>query len=355
MQGSRVLRAAAAVGGAATLLASAMVPANSATTMQVAMMQGADACVALTFDDGPDATLTPKLLSVLESKNAVATCFVVGSRVKEWPDPVAREATDGDEVGNHSWDHPALPSLSSPAALSELTRTDDVISQVIGHVPDVTRAPYGSMSSRIASLSDRTYVAWNIDTLDWEYPDVDRITRSALQATNGSIILMHDIHPRTIDAVPGIIDGLRQRGFRLVTVGDLLSGSCGGKPLAYGLPFDVAPSPAPVATASGGSGTPKPAAGGRRGRQWPRRRSLRQRPHSRPTAPLTASTTSATSPLPAVTFRPAVAAAACRAGSRLAAATIGASRAAHVSVPAGSASRSWRISTMAQARPRWVP
>jgi hypothetical protein len=79
-------------------------------------------------------------------------------------------------------------------------------------------------------------VAWNVDTLDWRYPDVERITRVAVsEAVNGSIILMHDIHPRTIDAAAGIIDGLRARGFRLVTVSDLLGGSCGGQESGYGV------------------------------------------------------------------------------------------------------------------------
>jgi peptidoglycan/xylan/chitin deacetylase (PgdA/CDA1 family) len=248
-QGGLRLRSLVVLGLAATLAAPAVATAST-PPVQVSMMRGADACVALTFDDGPDATLTPKLLSVLESKNAVATFFVVGSRVKTWPDPVAREATDGDEVGNHSWDHPALPSLASPAALSELTRTDDIISEVTGHVPDVTRAPYGSLSPRVAALSDRTYIAWSIDTLDWKYPDVDRITREALKATNGAIILLHDTHPKSVEAVPGIIDGLRQRGFRLVTVADLLSGSCGGTPAAYGVPAPKAVPATPPLVAS---------------------------------------------------------------------------------------------------------
>src|SRR4051812_39144050 len=161
--------------------------------LQVSMMQGAQSCVALTFDDGPDSDLTPKLLSILESKGVKATFFVVGSRAQSFPDPVLRANNDGDEIGNHSWDHPVLPSLASDAALRELTRTDDAIQKIIGHMPAYTRAPYGSISSRIVGLSPRTFVAWNVDTLDWRYPDVARITNVAVsKAVNGSIILMHD-------------------------------------------------------------------------------------------------------------------------------------------------------------------
>jgi peptidoglycan/xylan/chitin deacetylase (PgdA/CDA1 family) len=210
-------------------------PTSSQTSaLQIARVVGGAACVALTFDDGPDPTLTPKILSELEAKSAVATFFVVGSRVQQWPDPVRQAAADGDEIGNHSWDHPVLPSLGNDAVVSELTRTDAVINKAIGHDPDVARAPYGSMSPRVASLSPRRYIAWNIDTLDWKYPDANYITNAALKAVSGSIILMHDIHPRTVDAVPGIIDGLRARGFQLVTVAQLLSGTCGGQQVAFG-------------------------------------------------------------------------------------------------------------------------
>src|SRR3954466_7881907 len=80
--------------------------------LQVAMMQGAQPCVALTFDDGPDVHLTPKLLSILEAKRVNATFFVVGNRAATWPDLVLRAHNDGDEIGNHSWDHAVLPSLT---------------------------------------------------------------------------------------------------------------------------------------------------------------------------------------------------------------------------------------------------
>jgi peptidoglycan/xylan/chitin deacetylase (PgdA/CDA1 family) len=235
----------------AAAFCSASPAAAAGMPLQVSMMQGAQGCVAITFDDGPDATLTPKLLAILEDKHAVATFFVVGSRAQTWPDPVIRANNDGDEIGNHSWDHPALPSLSSPAALSELTRTDEVITKLTGHPPAVSRAPYGSMSPRVAALSPRTYVAWSVDTLDWKYPNVAAITKAAAsRATDGGIILMHDIHAKTIEAVPGIIDGLRARGLQLVTVSQLLGGQCGGTPAPFPLPPAPAQQPPAVVAAT---------------------------------------------------------------------------------------------------------
>ena len=161
-----------ATGAVACLASAAAAAAVGSAPLQVSMMRGGQACVALTFDDGPDATLTPKLLDILESKNAVATFFVLGSRVQMWPDPVMRAAADGDEIGNHSWDHPVLPSLGSAMALGELTRTDDEIDKVIGQDPDVTRAPSArsasaSPASRRAPLSPGASTRWigNIRTL----------------------------------------------------------------------------------------------------------------------------------------------------------------------------------------------
>ena len=203
--------------------------------LQVARMSGGAACVALTFDDGPDIKLTPQLLATLEEKGVPATFFVLGNRAATWPDLVAREYRDGFEVGNHSWDHPHLTKLTADAALRELTRTDDIIAKITGQVPVLTRAPYGELSDHIAQLSNRTFVAWSVDTLDWRYPNADRIVETAVsKATDGSIILMHDIHPESIAAVPRIIDGLGARGFRLVTVSELLDGSCGGREIAFG-------------------------------------------------------------------------------------------------------------------------
>src|SRR4051794_11964200 len=123
----RRVRAAAAA--AAAITGASLCGTALAQPLQVAMMQGAQACVALTFDDGPDATLTPKLLSILEAKGVHASFFVVGFRAANLPDIITREDRDGDDVGNHSWDHPVLPSLDSTAALRELTRTDDTIKQ----------------------------------------------------------------------------------------------------------------------------------------------------------------------------------------------------------------------------------
>jgi peptidoglycan/xylan/chitin deacetylase (PgdA/CDA1 family) len=225
-----VVRSAA---GVAAFIVSVAASAALAGPLQVAEMQGADTCVALTFDDGPDVDLTPKLLSILESKGVTATFFVVGYRAALWPDIVRRAAADGFEIGNHSWNHPALTALATESAARQISRTDEQVNQIIGRRPSVIRAPYGSLSWRIASIDSRTFVGWDVDTQDWLHFSQWRITdRAVNRARNGSIILMHDIHRTTIAAVGDVIDGLRARGFRFVTVSALLGGVCGGTPVS---------------------------------------------------------------------------------------------------------------------------
>ena len=197
--------------------------------LQIAEMQGADACVALTFDDGPDEALTPALLTVLEQKGVTATFFVVGYRAALWPNIVRRAAADGDEIANHSWNHPQLTALGTAAAARQLSRTDEQVSQIIGKKPSIIRAPYGLLSYRIAGLETRPFIGWDVDTEDYVHFSRSRIAARAIErARNGSIILMHDIHRTTVAAVPDIIDGLRARGFRFVTVSALINGACGG-------------------------------------------------------------------------------------------------------------------------------
>ncbi len=228
------------------LVASLVSTAALAGPTQVARMDGADRCVALTFDDGPDPAVTPRILSTLEAKGAKASFFVVGFRAEIAPDVVQRADRAGFDVGNHTFHHAELTKLSSSAALAELTTNDALITQLIGHAPVFTRAPYGSLSYRVANLSARKYVAWSVDTNDWRYFDAARLKRVVLsEAVNGGIILMHDLYPTTADALPDIIDGLRGKGFRLVTLSDLLGGACGGKPIGYDLVGD-----APVASAA---------------------------------------------------------------------------------------------------------
>lgn len=204
-------------------------------------------CVALTFDDGPDQVLTPKLLDILAAENVKATFYVVGQRVAAWPGIVQRAFQEGHEIGNHTWDHPQLTSLSSREVQAEFSKTDAAIKAATGVAPATIRAPYGSQSARIAEIAaPRPLVLWDTDTLDWLHQDRDYVTRAADRAPVGKIVLLHDIHRPTIAAVPGIIKDLKARGLSFVTISEFLAGRCGrGTSIAFR--SNVAPTMAAIA------------------------------------------------------------------------------------------------------------
>lgn len=182
-------------------------------------------CVALTFDDGP-GPYTAELVSILQQRNVPATFFLVGDRVHRAPDLVATLADAGLEVGNHSSHHDELTFLGPREIEHDLAATSRAISAITGRQPVLLRPPYGSRNPTVDTVSKKLGMAeilWNVDTLDWRYPDPDRIRHAAVNPSRrGSIILMHDIHRTTVAAVPRIIADLQRRGFTLVTVTQLL-------------------------------------------------------------------------------------------------------------------------------------
>ena len=185
-------------------------------------------CVALTFDDGPGAH-TGRLLDTLDARNVQATFFVVGQNVGNYPSTEQRAHRNGNEVMNHSWNHPDLTTLGYSSIVSQLSTTSDTIQSTVGRRPTLMRPPYGAYNSTVTSVAGAQGMAvilWNIDTLDWKYRDAAYVRGAAVRNTTaGSIVLMHDIHSTTVDAVPGIITDLKAKGYTLVTVTDLL-----GKP-----------------------------------------------------------------------------------------------------------------------------
>jgi peptidoglycan-N-acetylglucosamine deacetylase len=183
-------------------------------------------CLALTFDDGP-AAYTPELLALLQQRGVAATFFVLGSRIQQAPEILAELNAAGMEIGNHSTNHHDLTSLSASQLRSDLRETNRVVTAVLGHRPHLLRPPYGARNRRVDSVAGQlgmSEILWNVDTLDWRYPDSRRLIKTVRRtARRGSIVLMHDaVNRSTITAMPAIIDQLQRRGFRLVTVSQLL-------------------------------------------------------------------------------------------------------------------------------------
>jgi peptidoglycan-N-acetylglucosamine deacetylase len=183
--------------------------------------------VALTFDDGPQEKLTPKLLDLLAEHQIKATFFVIGQNVVEHPDIVARAAREGHEIGNHSWSHPNFGKMSDDAIHRQLRQTDDAIQQATGKRPTLMRPPYGSLSDRQKRWIHEEFgyriVLWDVDPLDWKRPGPPAICRRILAETRpGSIVLSHDIHPGTIEAMHDTLNQLEAKGFKFTTVSQLI-------------------------------------------------------------------------------------------------------------------------------------
>jgi peptidoglycan/xylan/chitin deacetylase (PgdA/CDA1 family) len=184
--------------------------------------------IAMTFDDGPSQKLTPKLLDLLAARHIKATFFVIGENVAEFPEITARAAKEGHEIGNHSWSHPNLGKMSDDAVRSQLRRTDDAIKSATGKSPTLCRPPYGSISTRqkrwIHDEFGYEIILWDVDPLDWKRPGPVAVCNRILRETRaGSIVLSHDIHPGTIEAMPATFDQLEAKGFKFVTVSELIS------------------------------------------------------------------------------------------------------------------------------------
>ena len=182
-------------------------------------------CVALTFDDGP-GDQTDRLLAALREKGVRATFFTIGKNVKANPGIVKKEAAEGHSVGNHSWDHPQLTKLTPEELRKELKNTSDSIVEAGAPAPVLMRPPYGSSNAAVLKAIGENGMAetrWDVDTEDWKNKNAAVTTQRALAgARPGSVILMHDIHASSVDAVPGLIDQLRAKGYTLVTVPQLM-------------------------------------------------------------------------------------------------------------------------------------
>ncbi len=182
-------------------------------------------CVALTFDDGP-GDQTDRLLAALREKGVRATFFTIGKNVKARPDLVKKEAAEGHSVGNHSWDHPQLTKLTPEELRKQLKNTSNSIVEAGAPAPVLMRPPYGSSNADVLKAIGENGMAetrWDVDTEDWKNKNAAVTTQRALAgARPGSVILMHDIHASSVDAVPGLIDQLKAKGYTLVTVPQLM-------------------------------------------------------------------------------------------------------------------------------------
>jgi len=184
--------------------------------------------IALTFDDGPHPKNTTRLLDMLKERGLKATFYVIGQNVVQYPEIMQRIVAEGHEIGNHSYTHPALSKCSAAKLTEEITKTNDAIVQSCGVTPTTIRPPYGATNASVTKrLNDEfglTVVMWSVDPQDWKIRKASHVSNHILQNTkSGSIVLAHDIHPTTIDAMPAVLDGLLSKGHKFVTVSELIA------------------------------------------------------------------------------------------------------------------------------------
>ena len=183
--------------------------------------------VALTFDDGPNPHLTNQILQILEKAQVPATFFVVGQAAAAHPILLQRMARDGDEIGNHTWAHANLLHQSSAAQAQAIDQTTQAIQRAVPGPVRLFRPPYGLYNRQVQDLLASRHMAlvlWAADDHDYRGWPADRLQAEVQKETQaGAIILMHDIHPNTVKALPDEIRWLQAQGFQLVTVSDLMA------------------------------------------------------------------------------------------------------------------------------------
>lgn len=222
------LSAAETAPPAMTMQTPEQVPAPKAERTSYNSVHVDQPVIAMTFDDGPSAVLTPRLLDILKQRNIRVTFFVLGQLVQEHPEIVRRAVAEGHEIANHSWDHKALSKMAEGGLRHELADTSAEISKATGKPVTLMRPPYGATNARLNRAIEKEYgmkvILWSVDPLDWKRPGAQVISQRILKETQpGAIILSHDIHPGTIEAMPATLDALLAKGYRFVTVSELLS------------------------------------------------------------------------------------------------------------------------------------
>ncbi|MEK0448112.1 MAG: hypothetical protein RL088_380 [Verrucomicrobiota bacterium] len=211
--------------------------------------------VAMTFDDGPHGSQTPRLLKMLQQRNIKATFFVVGKCVAQYPELAKQIVAEGHEIANHSWDHPLLSKMAEGSVREQLQKTHDVIKQTTGVTPTLMRPPYGGFTVNQRSWANGTWgykcILWDVDSLDWQHKTPAKTESIILSNTKaGSIVLVHDIHKTSIDAMEATLDGLAKKGFKFVTVSELIAMNKPGTPAKTKPAKTLAPSAGAAAATS---------------------------------------------------------------------------------------------------------
>lgn len=180
--------------------------------------------IALTFDDGPKAGRTDKLLDGLAQRGVKATFFLIGQMVEGSEDLVYRMEEEGHQVGLHTYHHVDVKSLSQEAFAEEMALSRGAVANLLGEKNYMLRPPYGFYNDNIKAWWNAPIILWSVDTLDWKYENADRLASLlSEQPKDGDIVLMHDIYNTTVEGALRGVDALLEQGYTLVTVEELFA------------------------------------------------------------------------------------------------------------------------------------
>lgn len=189
-----------------------------------AQMEETPPLIALTFDDGPKRSTTTQLLDGLSQRGVQATFFLIGEQIVGNEDLVRRMDEEGHQIGIHTYDHVKLTGLNRADFDAQVDKTRQMLKNVLGHNDFLLRPPYGMYDEGVRAMAECPIILWSIDPEDWGDKNADRITAHILEnAQDGSIILLHDIYPTSVEAALRVVDALHERGYLFVTIEQLFT------------------------------------------------------------------------------------------------------------------------------------
>lgn len=176
--------------------------------------------IALTFDDGP-SKYTDEIVEYLHKEDVVATFFIVGNKVPLYKKTLKKAIHYGNEIGNHSYSHKWLSRLNKKEMKEEISKANKIIQKELNYTTKLLRPTYGGINQRLRENTNLKIVFWTVDTRDWKYKNITSIVNEAKKAKDGDIILMHDLHERTLKSLKDIIPLLKDYNFEFVTISQL--------------------------------------------------------------------------------------------------------------------------------------
>lgn len=177
--------------------------------------------IALTFDDGP-GTYTSNLVDILKSNKASATFFMLGKNINIYKDTVLKVHESGMEIGYHSYNHKNFKRQKLEIIKEEFDKSNEALKSITGDTFHLVRPPYGEINDKIKNELEAAFILWDIDTMDWKYRNSDYLVNYVLDnAEAGDIILFHDIHKTSVDAIEKLLPELYVNGYQVVTVSKL--------------------------------------------------------------------------------------------------------------------------------------